>query len=352
MFKEPDNITINPLISPFQLMQQLPASNLLKKKVLSARDSARKIINGQDQRLLVIAGPCSIHDVHASYEFAELLHQAAERFNDDLFIIMRVYFEKPRTTLGWRGLIHDPYLNGSFDINEGLKVARKFLIDLTKLGLFGATEFLDSIVPHYLSDLISWNAVGARTVESQLHREIASGLSAPVGFKNTTDGNIQIAVDAANTARHPHHFLSINAKGKPVIVKTTGNDCCHIILRGANESSNHSILHITQALQMLKKANLTPHVMIDCSHGNSMKDHRNQISVAHSIAEQIAAGSKKIFGVMLESNLLAGNQRLEKNKTLQYGQSITDACISWSETLDVLEMLAAANRTKFAKSAG
>jgi len=343
------NVRINssvPLISPLMLAKQFPLSAHLKKTVLSARDTASNIINGQDQRLLVIAGPCSIHDTRAAYEFAELLYKASQYFHDELFIIMRVYFEKPRTTLGWRGLINDPHLDESFDINHGLKIARQFLLDLTELGIPAATEFLDPMVPQYLSDFISWNAVGARTVESQLHREIASGLPAPVGFKNTTEGNIQIAVDAVNTARHSHHFLSIDENGNPVIMKTKGNDCCHIILRGAHEKSNHSAIHIAHAIRMLKNAYLLPHLMIDCSHGNSRKNYQNQMMTAYSIAKQIAAGSNEIFGVMLESHLIAGNQHLEKNKILTYGQSITDECISWDETMKILHTLAAANQQR------
>ncbi len=334
-----------PLMSPFLLLTKFSVSPALQKRIASFREIARKIIHGQDQRLLVITGPCSIHDTQGAYEFAKRLSSACEQFNQELFIIMRVYFEKPRTTLGWKGLINDPHLNGSADINHGLTLARQFLLDLAELGVPAATEFLDPIVPQYLSDLISWNAVGARTTESQLHRAIASNLPTPVGFKNTTDGNIQIAVDAALTTRHAHHYLSIDNRGSPVIVNTTGNSSCHIILRGAQDQPNYSIHSIHQATQMLTQAGLMPHVMIDCSHGNSRKNQQNQIKVARYIAEQIRTGSKQIFGVMLESNLIAGNQKLEKDKNLNYGQSITDECISWEDTWRLLEELAEAKRS-------
>lgn len=332
------------------LFKEFPVSLHLEKKVAFARATARQIIQGQDERLLVIAGPCSIHDINAAYEFAELLYQGMKHFEDDLFIIMRVYFEKPRTTIGWRGLISDPHLDGSFDINQGLTLARRFLIQLAELGVPAATEFLDPIIPQYFNDLISWNAVGARTAESQLHREIASGLPTPVGFKNTTDGNIQIAVDAANTARHPHHFLSIDENGKSTLVKTQGNDCCHIILRGGSEHPNYSAIDVSKAVAMLKNSHLMPHVMIDCSHGNSKRNYQNQIQVAHNVCEQIVTGTKNIFGMMLESHLIAGNQRLEKNKILNYGQSITDECISWEDTLQLFSHLALANRKRRAKA--
>ncbi len=334
------------LISPIMLAREFPASCQSEHDIALARNTARKIIRGQDKRLLVIAGPCSIHDVGAAHEFAELLHEASQRFADDLFIIMRVYFEKPRTTLGWRGLINDPYLDGTYHINQGLKLARQFLLSLTELGVPAATEFLDPIIPPYLSDFITWNAVGARTVESQLHREIASGLTTPVGFKNTTDGNIQIAIDAANTACHPHHFLSIDENGQATIVNTKGNHCCHIILRGGNAKPNYSAADVANAIHLLKKSNLPPRLMIDCSHGNSKKSYHNQIRVADAICEQIATGTEAIFGIMLESHLIAGNQRLEKNKTLTYGQSITDECISWKETLQLFSRLALANQKR------
>lgn len=334
------------LISPMILINEFPASAHIGNHIALARNTARKIIQGQDKRLLVIAGPCSIHDIDAAYEFAELLQKASRQFEEELFIIMRVYFEKPRTTLGWRGLINDPHLNGTYDIHHGLKLARQFLLALAELKMPAATEFLDPIIPQYLSDLISWHAIGARTVESQLHREIASGLPTPVGFKNTTDGNIQIAIDAASTAGHPHHYLSIDKHAHATIINTKGNDCCHIILRGGNDQPNFSGTDVTNAIHRLKKSHLLPRLMIDCSHGNSMKNYHNQIQVAQSVSEQIARGTSDIFGIMLESHLIGGNQRLEKNKILKYGQSITDECISWKDTLQLLSQFAFANQKR------
>ncbi len=334
------------LISPLVLSQELPVSENSVKKIQHARETARKIIHGQDPRLMVITGPCSIHDVDAAMEFAELLKQAANNFSDDLFILMRVYFEKPRTTTGWKGLISDPRLDGSFDLQEGLKLARKLLLELTQLGIPAGTEFLNPLIPHYLNDLISWNAIGARTSESQLHRELASGLPTPVGFKNNRDGNIQIAIDAVNTAQHPHYFLGINEHGAPSIIATQGNDCCHIILRGAEDQPNYSAKHIHQALNMLKKFNLLPRLMVDCSHGNSMKHHHNQIIAAKSVIQQICQGSSAVCGMMIESNLIAGNQRLGDRRALTYGQSITDECISWKDTALLLSELAMAVRKR------
>ncbi len=334
--------TQKPLICPEMLFREFQVAETAIKKILHARDTARKIINGQDQRMIVITGPCSIHDVNAALEFAGLLQQAARYFIDDLLIIMRVYFEKPRTTTGWKGLISDPKLDGSFDMNHGLLLARKLLVDLSNLGVPAGTEFLNPIIPHYLIDLITWSAIGARTSESQLHRELASGLVTPVGFKNNTDGNVQIAIDAVHAARQPHHFLSINQQGVPAIVSTKGNDCCHIILRGSDVESNYSMTHVLHAAENLKKFQLTPRLMVDCSHGNSMKHHHQQITAAKAIIEQVKQGSSVICGVMIESNLIAGNQGLLKNHKLTYGQSITDECISWNDTILLLEELALA----------
>ncbi|MEO8402172.1 MAG: 3-deoxy-7-phosphoheptulonate synthase [Gammaproteobacteria bacterium] len=335
-----------PLISPSMLFKEFPVDSNLTNKIAQFRHTARRIIQGQDDRLLVIVGPCSIHDVKAALEFAEKLTRAATQYEDDLFLIMRVYFEKPRTTIGWKGLINDPRLDNSFDVNYGLALARKLLIDLNELNVPAGTEFLDTIIPQYLSELISWSAIGARTSESQLHRELASGLSTPVGFKNSTDGNIQIAIDAVNAARHPHHFLSIANDGSPVILNTTGNNFCHIILRGSNDQTNYSINQINAAAKLLKNIEQRPHLMVDCSHGNSMRHHQNQLIAARSVAEQIKQGSTVISGVMLESNLIAGNQRLEPNSTLNYGQSITDECIAWDETVPLLHELACAVRER------
>jgi 3-deoxy-7-phosphoheptulonate synthase len=347
-----ENHTQNRLMSPAMLFQACPSNETAVKKIQHTRDTARKIIHGQDQRMIVITGPCSIHDINAAFEFAELLQQAAKNFIDDLLIIMRVYFEKPRTTTGWKGFINDPKLDGSFDINQGLLHARKLLADLSELGVPAGTEFLNPIIPQYLIDLISWSAIGARTAESQLHRELASGLVTPVGFKNNTDGNVQIAIDAVNTARQPQHFIGIDEKGAPSIVSTKGNDCCHIILRGGNAEPNYSAIHVLQAAENLKKAHLIPRLMVDCSHGNSMKQQHHQITAAKSVIEQITFGSSVICGVMIESHLVAGNQRLQKNNNmLTYGQSITDECISWKDMVLLLEELAFAVRKRRQKAA-
>jgi len=327
------------LITPAKLFKLLPLPPKIGKQVISARLAASQIMQGQDKRLLVIVGPCSIHDYAAALEYAHLLKKAAAFYADELLIVMRVYFEKPRTNLGWKGLIRDPYLNGSFDINHGLSLARKLLLDLGNLALPAATEFLDTITPQYLSDLISWSAIGARTSESQTHREFASGLAMPVGFKNTTDGNVQIAIDAVQAARHPHHYLSIAATGVTAIVVTPGNPNCHIVLRGAKHATNYSVTHIRDAVNALKKANLPAHLMVDCNHGNSSKNYLQQNYVVDSLAEQMASGANAICGVMIESNLVAGKQQLE-GKNLVYGQSITDGCISWDDTLIALEKLA------------
>ncbi len=348
-----ENHTHNRLMSPATLFQAVPFLNreTVLKKIQHTRDTARKIIHGQDQRMIVITGPCSIHDVNAALEFAELLQKAAKHFIDDLLIIMRVYFEKPRTTTGWKGFINDPKLDGSFDINQGLLLARKLLLDLSELGVPAGTEFLNPIIPHYLIDLISWSAIGARTAESQLHRELASGLVTPVGFKNNTDGNVQIAIDAVNTARQPQHFIGVDERGVPSIINTNGNDCCHIILRGGDAEPNYSASHVLHAAENLKKAQLIPRLMVDCSHGNSRKQHQQQFTAAKSVIEQVQLGSSIICGVMIESNLIAGNQRLLKNTKLTYGQSITDECISWNDTILLLEQLALAVRKRRQKAA-
>jgi len=334
------------VIDPKTLCLELPASDLLQKKIDGNRNTARKIIHGQDERVLVIVGPCSIHDINAALEFAERLKKAADYFADDLFIIMRVYFEKARTTTGWKGLIYDPGLDGSSDINHGLRLARQLLIHLTELGVPAGTEFLNPFIPLYLSDLITWSAIGARTSESQLHRELASGLPMPVGFKNNTDGNIQIAIDAVSTARNAHHFLSINQHGVASIQHTMGNPDCHIILRGGDDKPNYSAMHVNHAYETLKNNDLVPRLVVDCSHGNSSKDHFNQIIAAESVIEQISQKSNPICGVMIESNLIAGNQPLENKNTLTYGQSITDQCIAWDDTFLLLDKLASAARAR------
>ena len=331
---------ILPLTSPNVLIEQLLPTQEDVAFVTQARRGAEDILALQDPRLLVIVGPCSIHHEEAALEYADLLRQQAERFSDDLHILMRVYFEKPRTTVGWKGFINDPGLDESYDINRGLQLARKLLLELTQRKVAAATEFLDTITPQYIADLVSWGAIGARTVESQVHRQLASGLSMPVGFKNGTKGNIDIAIDAIRAARHSHQFLSVTKDGRCAIVKTKGNDTCHVILRGGSDGPNYSPEHIASVSAALEKARLPASIMVDCSHGNSNKDHRNQPKVAAALGEQIAAGNKAITGIMLESNLVEGRQDCTPGKPLTHGQSITDACINWTDTIQTLEGLA------------
>ncbi|MDR3491190.1 MAG: 3-deoxy-7-phosphoheptulonate synthase [Gammaproteobacteria bacterium] len=332
------------VIKPSELIAALPLTFEAAKNINSAREITTNIIEGHDPRLLVVVGPCSIHDYDSALDYAYHLKEAALRYSEKLFIIMRVYLEKPRTNLGWKGYINDPFLNGSSNINAGLELSRKLLLELSTIGMPAATEFLDTIIPQYLSDLISWTAIGARTSESQIHRELASGLSMPVGFKNTTDGNIQVAVDAAQTARHPHHFLGISKQGSPAIINTTGNKAVHIILRGSHHSTNYTNKNVKLAVKALTHANLTTRLMIDCNHGNSQKNHKRQFNVINSIIKQLEQGKQNIMGVMLESHLIEGKQRIENNKALTYGQSITDGCISWRETEKILEKLAACEK--------
>jgi 3-deoxy-7-phosphoheptulonate synthase len=349
MYRLTDDLRIaglRPLIPPAILMEEIPITERASTVVAEAREDATRIVRGADDRLLVVVGPCSIHDPSAALEYARRLHAERERHSDALCLFMRVYFEKPRTTVGWKGLINDPGLDGSFDINRGLRLARKLLVDLGELGIPVGSEFLDTISPQFVADLISWGAIGARTTESQVHRELASGLSVPVGFKNGTDGNIQIAIDAIRAARGSHHFLSVTKQGLSAIVTTTGNDACHLILRGSQSGPNYDSKSVAGVAADLGKFGLPARVMIDCSHGNSQKDYRRQPEVAHSVAEQVAAGSAAICGVMLESHLVEGRQDLEPGKPLVYGQSITDACISWETTVPILEELAEAVRAR------
>jgi 3-deoxy-7-phosphoheptulonate synthase len=303
-------------------------------------------MKGEDDRLLVIVGPCSIHDPAAAIEYARRLKAYAAGVSDALLLVMRVYFEKPRTTVGWKGLINDPHLDGTYDINQGLRTARELLWQMARLGVPTGTEFLDTIIPQYIADLVSWGAIGARTTESQVHRELASGLSMPVGFKNGTTGSIAVAIDALRAARHPHHFLSVTKDGVSAIVKTHGNDACHVILRGSNRGPNYEAEAVGEVVAALQHAGLPPFLMIDCSHGNSAKDHRNQPRVAESLARQIEAGSKAIAGVMIESHLNEGSQPVAPGAGLAFGQSITDACIDWDTTVRVLDRLAAAARAR------
>jgi len=332
---------MNEVISPEQLHKDCPISESASKLIFDTRTAIHNILNGKDDRLLVIIGPCSIHDPEAAREYAARLQTLRHELADDLLIVMRVYFEKPRTTVGWKGLINDPNLDESYEINKGLHLARCLLADLNDMGVPAATEFLDLITPQYIADLISWGAIGARTTESQVHRELASGLSSPVGFKNGTDGGLQVAIDAIGAASRPHNFLSLTKEGYSAIFATTGNDDCHIILRGGKKP-NYDAEHVKQAVKELNDAGVQPRLMVDCSHANSQKDHQKQIDVAKVIAEQIAQGDENLMGVMIESHLVAGRQNVEEGKELVYGQSVTDACINWNDSVDILKDLAKA----------
>ncbi|MEH6557172.1 MAG: 3-deoxy-7-phosphoheptulonate synthase [Oceanicoccus sp.] len=329
---------MRPLVSPAILMEELPLGAKSAGMIQSTRADIGRIFKGEDDRLLVVVGPCSIHDPEAAIEYATRLRDIIGQFDSELLIVMRVYFEKPRTTVGWKGLINDPHLDGSFNINHGLRVARNLLLDVAAMGIPTGCEFLDTISPQFFADLVSWGAIGARTTESQVHRELASGLSMPVGFKNGTDGSVQIAIDAIGAASHPHHFLSVTKQGISAIVTTSGNTDCHIILRGSNRGPNYEKEAVAAATELLEKNGLPPHLMVDCSHGNSSKDFNRQPIVAKDVANQLAGGSTAICGVMIESNLLEGNQK----KPDVYGVSITDACISWETTVTTLETLATA----------
>lgn len=340
-------VETRPLISPATIHQELTITDTAATVVSDTRDRIRNILQNEDQRLLVIVGPCSVHDINAAFEYGEKLLSLRKELEDDLEIVMRVYFEKPRTTIGWKGLINDPHLDGSYDINTGLRLARKLLLDLANLGLPAATELLDPIIPQYIADLISWTAIGARTTESQTHREMASGLSMPIGFKNNTDGSLHAAANAMLAASQPHHFLGINLEGLASIVTTTGNPDGHLVLRGGKRGPNYDADHVQQAAKELTKLNLNPRVMIDCSHDNTQKDYTRQPIVLQNIADQLVAGSKHIMGVMLESHLVAGKQSIPQDLSqLTYGQSITDACINFQTTTTVLRDLAKAVKQK------
>ena len=337
---------IVPLPPPEHLIRFFPIEDTpVEELVAATRRDVSGIIHGQSDRLLVVIGPCSIHDPAAAIEYARQLAVERKRHFGELEVVMRVYFEKPRTTVGWKGLINDPYLNGSFRINEGLRVARDLLVRINQMGVPAGCEFLDVISPQYIGDLVSWGAIGARTTESQVHRELASGLSAAVGFKNGTDGNVKIAVDAIQAARQKHHFLSVHKSGQVAIVETRGNDDCHIILRGG-KTPNFDAASVEAAGKDLAKAGLEQMIMIDCSHANSSKDYRRQTEVAADIGRQIAGGERRIVGVMIESHLVAGRQDLEPGKALTYGQSITDGCLGWEESKQLLDNLAAAVKTR------
>jgi 3-deoxy-7-phosphoheptulonate synthase len=341
---------IKELATPAQVLGDFPISEKAAKTIYHTRQAIHRILHGADDRLLIVMGPCSIHDVKAAKDYAGRLKEAKDRCADDLLIVMRVYFEKPRTTVGWKGLINDPNLDGSFRINDGLRVGRQLLLDLNEIGMPAGCEFLDMITPQYVADLVSWGAIGARTTESQVHRELASGLSCPVGFKNGTDGNVRIAMDAIRAAQAPHHFLSVTKAGHSAIVSTTGNEDCHIILRGGKQP-NYDAANVDAAAKSLAEAGIPGRIMIDCSHGNSGKDPAKQLDAGGDVARQVAAGDARIIGIMVESHLKAGRQDLIPGKPLVYGQSITDACISWEDTRNLIELLADAVRQRRAKAA-
>ena len=329
------------LVAPETLVEEIAPSEAASRVVAEARGAIHEILAGSDDRLVVVVGPCSIHDPEAARDYAGRLQALAEELAGDLCIVMRVYFEKPRTTVGWKGLINDPDLNNTFQINKGLRLARQLLVDLAELGLPAGTEYLDLISPQYVADLVAWGAIGARTTESQTHRELASGLSCPVGFKNATDGDVQIAVDAIRSASQPHHFLSVTKQGHSAIFQTAGNADCHVILRGGRHP-NYDMFSVDDAGALLAKAGLPARIMIDASHANSRKIPARQVDVACDIATQVARGSRAIFGVMLESNLIEGRQDVQPGQPLTYGQSITDPCMAWDDTASVLRELAQA----------
>jgi 3-deoxy-7-phosphoheptulonate synthase len=341
---------VTPLPPPEHLIRFFPiAGTPIEALIGATRESIRRILGGQDDRLLVVMGPCSIHDPAAALEYARRLKAERTRHADTLDVVMRVYFEKPRTTVGWKGLINDPYLDESYRIHEGLRIARQLLVDINRLGMPAAGEFLDVISPQYIGDLIAWGAIGARTTESQVHRELASGLSAPVGFKNGTDGNIRIAIDAIQAASRPHHFLSVHKNGQVAIVQTKGNKDCHVILRGG-KTPNYDAASVAAACKEIEAAKLACRMMVDFSHANANKQHERQLEVARDVAGQLAAGTRCIFGVMVESHLVAGAQKFSAGKddpaSLTYGQSITDGCIGWDDSVAVLDLLSAAVKTR------
>jgi 3-deoxy-7-phosphoheptulonate synthase len=347
MFQPTDDLRIKwtkVVLPPVFLEEEMPTTETAAATVLQTRREISDILAGRDHRLLVIVGPCSVHDIDAAREYASRLKPVIAELSDELRIVMRVYFEKPRTTVGWKGLINDPHLDQSYKINDGLRLARRLLLDLAEMGVPAGTEFLDMITPQYFAGLVSWGAIGARTTESQVHRQLVSGLSCPVGFKNATSGDIQVAIEAVQSAAHPHTFLGHTKYGQSAIFVTTGNSDCHIILRGGRGKANYTAEAVSDACSQLAKAGLAPRVMIDCSHANSGKDHTRQLSVCREIATQMGDGNNQVLGVMLESNLVAGAQKLEAGKPLVYGQSITDACIGWDETADLLKELAMAKK--------
>jgi len=337
---------VAPLIPPQILMEDIPIDREILSLVKRTRQEIQAILEGKDDRLVVVVGPCSIHDAEQALEYCKLLVPLREKYSDDLLIVMRSYFEKPRTTVGWKGLINDPMMDGSFQINKGLKIGRKLLVDLNTLGMPVAVEFLDTISPQFIGDIVAWGAIGARTTESQVHRELASGLSCPVGFKNGTGGCVQVAVDAIKSSSSPHRFLSVTKHSIAGIVTTRGNKGSHLILRGGRQGPNYGPEHIKEASAALKKSDISESsIMIDCSHANSNKDHKNQPKVADSVCEQVSTGERAVMGVMIESNLNEGNQKLQvgiNQSELKYGISVTDACVSFQQTVPIIERLAAA----------
>ncbi len=343
---------IRPLMAPEILLEDLPVSDEQAKLIAESRDAIGRVLTGEDDRLVVVVGPCSIHDPEAGLEYARRLEKARARTAPDLLVVMRVYFEKPRTTVGWKGLINDPHLDGSFAVREGLRKARRFLLDVTSLGLPTGSEFLDPIMPQFYADLVSWGAIGARTSESQVHRELASGLSMPVGFKNGTYGTVQMAIDGIRAARDPHHFLSVTKQGIAGIVATRGNPHCHVILRGGSSGPNYDAASIARVEKQLEQHHLPHRIMVDCSHANSGKNHERQPEVAADIANQISDGNRALFGLMMESFLLDGNQphtQEQGSHGLVYGRSITDKCMSWEQTEPLFDMLAEAVRKRRAR---
>jgi 3-deoxy-7-phosphoheptulonate synthase len=347
MFYPTDDLRIKwtkVVLPPVFLEEELPVTEQASSTVFQARQEICSILAGTDRRLLVVVGPCSIHDTKAAREYAGLLKTAIAEFSDELRIVMRVYFEKPRTTIGWKGLINDPYLDQSYKINDGLRLARHLLLDLAEMGVPAGTEFLDMISPQYVAGLVSWGAIGARTTESQIHRQLVSGLSCPVGFKNATSGDVQIALEAILSAGHPHTFLGHTKHGQSAIFVTNGNPDCHVILRGGRGLTNYDVTSVAKVSAQMEKAGIPPRLMIDCSHANSQKDHNRQPIVARDVAGQIAQGDRRIMGVMLESNLVPGAQPLVPGQPLIYGQSITDACIGWDDTWATLRELSSAVR--------
>lgn len=332
---------IKELSPPAHIMREFPCSTEISETVFQTRQAIHNVLHGHDDRLVVVIGPCSIHNPDAARDYARRLQEQCERFKEDLIIVMRVYFEKPRTTVGWKGLINDPDLDGSFNINQGLRIARELLIDVNSLGVPAGCEFLDMITPQYIADLVSWGAIGARTTESQVHRELSSGLSCPVGFKNGTGGSVRIALDAMQAASRPHHFLSVTKGGHSAIVSTKGNEDCHVILRGGKEP-NYQASDIQSTAEQMEAVGLQPQIMVDCSHANSNKDYKNQPLVVEDISNQMESGDTRIFGVMIESNIVGGRQDMVPGKPLTYGQSITDGCIDWDSSVQALERLSKA----------